>query len=152
MRKTRPKKFYSKEIFISQLRKLMNELGIKEQKEFLDKVGVRQSNFSKWESGATAPSIETLLTIKNEFGVSLDWLLAGEEAKPCIQDTRLPPPLDTPLLAQVLLWVGSVLIETKIELEPDKKGRLVSLIYEHCIREKEKPNAVLIKRFLLLTD
>lgn len=41
-------------------------------------VGVQRA-ISRWKSGETRPSVDTLMVIKEAFGVSIDWLLNGEE-------------------------------------------------------------------------
>jgi len=73
------KKMFSKEIFLQQVQKLMEEKGIKDQKEFNEMVGVQRA-ITRWKSGESRPSVDSLMVIKEIFGKSIDWLLTGEEA------------------------------------------------------------------------
>lgn len=48
------------------------------QKEFCEKINLAQSRLSEIESNKTKPSFDTLLAIKESFGISLDWLVSGD--------------------------------------------------------------------------
>ena len=74
------KKMFSKEIFLRQVKKLMAEKGIKDQKVFNDMVGVQRA-ISRWKSGESRPSVDSLMVIQEIFGKSIDWLLTGEEPR-----------------------------------------------------------------------
>ncbi|GFN32522.1 helix-turn-helix domain-containing protein [Paenibacillus xylaniclasticus] len=39
------------------------------------------STISKWESGASEPNLEQLVSIATKLNVSIDWLLLADEAK-----------------------------------------------------------------------
>ena len=73
------KKMFSLEIFLQQVQKLMEEKGIKDQKDFNEMVGVQRA-ITRWKSGESRPSVDSLMMIKKLFGKSIDWLLTGEEA------------------------------------------------------------------------
>jgi transcriptional regulator with XRE-family HTH domain len=47
------------------------------QEEFARKLGISQSQLSKYERGVVAPPADVLIRIKEEFRVSIDWLLTG---------------------------------------------------------------------------
>ena len=51
------------------------------QDEFARRIGITQSHLSALERGAREPGAAVLLSIKEEFGKSVDWLLTGEEKK-----------------------------------------------------------------------
>lgn len=51
------------------------------QVEFCETINLGQSRLSEIESNKTKPSFETLLSIKEKFNVSLDWLSTGETAQ-----------------------------------------------------------------------
>jgi phage repressor protein C with HTH and peptisase S24 domain len=74
------KKMFPKEIFLRQVKKLMEENGIKDQKVFNDMVGVQRA-ISRWKSGESRPSVDSLMVIQEIFGKSVDWLLTGEEPR-----------------------------------------------------------------------
>lgn len=75
-------KLFSLEIFLQQVQKLMEEKGIKDQKVFNEMVGVQRA-ITRWKSGESRPSVDSLMMIKQLFGKSIDSLLTGEEAPPC---------------------------------------------------------------------
>lgn len=49
------------------------------QEEFAQKLGVSQSQLSKYERGLAAPPADTLIRIKERLRVSIDWLLTGDD-------------------------------------------------------------------------
>ncbi len=50
------------------------------QEEFADRLGVSRQAVSKWETGQSVPDSEKAAAMAKFFGVSLDWLINGEEA------------------------------------------------------------------------
>lgn len=51
------------------------------QLDFCKKINLSQGRLSEIEKGKNNPSYETLVSIKNIFNVSLDWLVSGEYPK-----------------------------------------------------------------------
>ena len=47
------------------------------QEAFAEQLGISQSQLSKYERGLMLPPAEVLLRVKQEFKVSVDWLLTG---------------------------------------------------------------------------
>lgn len=47
------------------------------QEEFATKLGISQSQLSKYERGLIAPAANVLARLKEQFHVSIDWLLTG---------------------------------------------------------------------------
>ena len=48
------------------------------QDEFARKLCISQSQLSKYERGIVAPPADVLIRIKEQFQVSIDWLLTGD--------------------------------------------------------------------------
>ena len=48
------------------------------QADFADRIGVSQGYLSALENGDKEPGAAVLLSIREEFGKSVDWLLTGE--------------------------------------------------------------------------
>jgi transcriptional regulator with XRE-family HTH domain len=48
------------------------------QDEFAKKLGISQSQLSKYERGTVAPPADVLIRIKEQLRVSIDWLLTGD--------------------------------------------------------------------------
>ena len=66
--------------------KRLRELrGINTLSEFSEKLGVKAANISNIENGRSGLSIELALKITEVCGVSLEWLLRGEEKPPVLQ-------------------------------------------------------------------
>ena len=53
--------------------------GAERQDDFAPSLGIAQSQLSRIERGLLAPSVEVLLRLRERFGVSVDWILVGEE-------------------------------------------------------------------------
>lgn len=66
-------------IFSARLREIMKSRGTT-QVELAAAVGVTQAAVSKWLNGAI-PKGDQLLALARSFGVTMDWLLTGEEPK-----------------------------------------------------------------------
>lgn len=62
------------------LRELRKNNGLT-MKELGAEIGVAESTISQYETGKRQPDYETLLKIGEFFGVSVDYLLTGEEEK-----------------------------------------------------------------------
>lgn len=56
--------------------RLLNDL---KQVDFASKIGISQSTLSEIEKGRSKPSIDTVISTSNQFKVTTDWLLKGEE-------------------------------------------------------------------------
>jgi transcriptional regulator with XRE-family HTH domain len=154
MGKIKPKIYFSKDILISQLDKIIRDRGLN-QTEFNEKIGVAQA-ITKWKSGQT-PSAESLIAIKKIFGVSIDQLLTGEEPHSILQefspesyDSRTPGPLDGALIAEVLEEIREVVKKYKIKLTKEQSGGLVKKIYDECADNKLKPDENMVKNYLCL--
>jgi transcriptional regulator with XRE-family HTH domain len=48
------------------------------QAEFAKKLGISQSQLSKYERGIVAPPADFLVRVKEQLRVSIDWLLTGD--------------------------------------------------------------------------
>jgi transcriptional regulator with XRE-family HTH domain len=51
------------------------------QEELAVDLGISQSQLSKYERGAAAPSADILFYMKQRFQISIDWLLTGDGPK-----------------------------------------------------------------------
>lgn len=51
-------------------------------KNFGAAIGYTTGNIGDWESGKALPSLSALISISNQFDISLDWLLTGKEYAP----------------------------------------------------------------------
>lgn len=67
------------ENFAARLREVRGNLT---QKQAADKVGCKQQNWARYESGQVLPGAETIHQICVSFGVSADWLLGLADNQP----------------------------------------------------------------------
>ena len=65
-------------MFEERLYQLRRERGIS-QEELANIIGVSRQAVQKWESGASQPNMDNLVAISEYFGVTLDYLLKGDE-------------------------------------------------------------------------
>jgi transcriptional regulator with XRE-family HTH domain len=61
-----------KKVLSANLRELRGSLS---QTEFARKIGVKQTSYSGWESGAKVPAASVIAQIATTLGVSADWVL-----------------------------------------------------------------------------
>ncbi|ADY55103.1 phage repressor like transcriptional regulator, XRE family [Syntrophobotulus glycolicus DSM 8271] len=69
--------------------------------KFGAKLGLSSGNIGDWESGKALPSLFTLISIKEEFGVSSDWVLTGETS--AVDQAAIEPDLQRMIEAYNLL-------------------------------------------------
>ena len=69
-----------KRLFGSRLHQVMNELDVTDE-QLANAVGVRKETVCRWRCGLNAPGVEVLIRIREELGVSIDWLLLGKDEK-----------------------------------------------------------------------
>ncbi|MCK8487059.1 helix-turn-helix domain-containing protein [Paenibacillus sp. MBLB2552] len=50
------------------------------QTQFAKSIGISQGNLSEIEMGNINPSAETLISLRQQYNVNLNWLLTGSEA------------------------------------------------------------------------
>ena len=61
------------------------------QEEFADRLGVSRQAVSKWETGQSVPDSEKAAAIGAFFGVSLDYLINGEEVRNPAETVQYAP-------------------------------------------------------------
>lgn len=52
------------------------------QEEAAEKIGVSNKTYSKWETGATSPDLETVVRLAQAFGITTDSLLGLSDSRP----------------------------------------------------------------------
>lgn len=66
--------------FGEQLRKLRKQKDLTQQ-ELGDKIGTRRQIIANWEVGNSEPSLGDLVTLSHFFGVTIDFLIKGNDEK-----------------------------------------------------------------------
>ncbi|MDE7085004.1 MAG: helix-turn-helix domain-containing protein [Clostridia bacterium] len=94
------------------------------QEEFADKLGVSRQAVSKWETGQSVPDSEKAAAMAKFFGVSLDWLINGEEPFAPVQPQAVAPvetqsavtAQETAPVKKMAGWVKAIIIAGVITL------------------------------------
>ena len=66
--------------FAKRLRLVREAKGFATGREAAERMGVAENTYTSWERGDKSPRWWHLVLIKRTFGVSLDYLLAGDES------------------------------------------------------------------------
>jgi transcriptional regulator with XRE-family HTH domain len=135
--------------FSSRLRTIRGKLS---QEEFGKFFGVTKVTISRYEAGRV-PDSETLSRIAEFAGVTVDWLLRGEEKpdhvfrerSPEYYDTR-PAILNVEALARAIHLARQFLKKQRRQFSDLQKADLISYIYEHLDSEHADPGEVVIRR------
>lgn len=150
------------------------------QSAFSKIFGVNQNTVSRWEKGQVLSDKETLKKIADYGGVTVVWLLHGEDIKTEMQQLReggekkteireeqvpfeRPAPgdqalkepflyaaVDTAMLAQIMLEVNKLLKKRKRELSEVRRAHLYSLLYDQFQKTGKLPDRAKIEEFLRL--
>lgn len=117
------------------LRELRKKCGIT-MKELGLEIGVAESTISQYETGKRQPDYETLLKLGEFFGVSVDYLLTGEEPKkaPAPEGERSVSDEDI----KFALFGGDGEITDEMYDEVKRFARMVKL-REEAEKKKEHP-------------
>ena len=97
------------------------------QVEFAQRIDLSPRAFQNYERGERETPASVIKVIYEVFSVDPLWLLVGPGAAPM----RAQRGDDADLLEKVVVSVEQRLARTRRRLEPDKKGRLIKLIYLH---------------------
>ena len=108
--------------------------------EFADALGISRPNLSRYESGRKPPA-DVLQKIADYGGVTVKWLLSGEEEGGSLEKRRPARPCEVQefLLVQVLLAVEEYMEKYKETYPPKYWARLIAALYNYCAREDEPP-------------
>jgi transcriptional regulator with XRE-family HTH domain len=73
----------------SRLRVTREALGIKKQKEFAERAGISPNTYNQWEKGRVYPDLQYMIRLRDEYGISLDWIYLGDPSGLPYQIARL---------------------------------------------------------------
>lgn len=137
-----------KAVFL-RLKKIRGDLS---QKEFAKVLGVNQGTVCKYESGRLPDAI-TLNKIAEYGGVTVEWLLHGEEKTtpqlrefaPEQYDAR-PAVLNVDYLVQANFLTRKFLKSKRLAFTDHQEAQLSAYIYEYLIEFHADPGEVVIRR------
>ncbi|WML41998.1 helix-turn-helix transcriptional regulator [Neobacillus sp. OS1-2] len=131
---------------------LRKSIGMK-QVEFAKSIGISQGTLSDIEKGKYKPSIETIISTSEEFGVTTDWLLKGDVVK--FEANEKFPITAKELVDRILYAINkeknTILAEKK--MPPNVLNRMISLIIMGLYNSKStRDELILINIFRKLKN
>lgn len=124
---------------IDELLEAVKEIaGVSRDSELANLLGIRQSMISMWRKRGTIP-YEFLLHFCEQRNIDMVWLLTGEG--PRYRGESQPSPsrqIDLELMREVIETVEEVFERGNLSLAPEKKARLITLIYEEIAEDETK--------------
>lgn len=153
-------KLFSIEIFVQQISKIMEDIGLRPEKDDrkFDRMMGFKNQLYRWRTQRTKKvTLENAMLIANKFDKSLDWLIFGKEPlqsyehRPILYDARQPAPADSDLIAKVSAAVQQHLNAVGLKIGPNRLGKTISLGYEQCVSDKIRPQELNVKALLVLT-
>lgn len=153
---------YSHKKFKKQLEIIMQREGILTWQKFEKEIGMPGAAY-RWKTGKDQPTPESLLKISRRFGVSIDWLLVGEEPVSLHEfvgepyEQRRLASVQPALLGRTISLVRATLKDLvrskKIhKLTEDQEHMLIAKVYAQCGEDLTEPDRNFIEKYLLLID
>jgi transcriptional regulator with XRE-family HTH domain len=124
------------------LKKVVSNSGLS-LPEFAKKVGLARNTLVRYRDGERPAPWDFLERVCEEFSIDRAWLLLGDDAK-----KRSTP--DMEILEAVISGVEKGLAARRLVLEPEKKARLIGLLYEYYAKTEEMVGQETVERFLRL--
>jgi transcriptional regulator with XRE-family HTH domain len=130
--------------------------GAKPGKQLAEKLEVKQNTVSRWERHGVAPDEDTLKKLADFGGVTVEWLLRGEERGaglaehvPEVYESR-PLDLDVLALARIIAAARKFLLGRPQKLDDFQEARLLADLYCYYQTEKRLPDDQIIAAYLPL--
>jgi hypothetical protein len=116
--------------------------GISKDTEIAALFGIRQSMITMWRKRGNIP-YEVLLHYCEQRNIDPLWLITGKGPKfrGESHDTGATHP-DLDLMSEVIVTVEEVFARDRLSLSPEKKARLISLIYEEVLDDEMKKSSI----------
>ena len=127
------------------------------QKAFAEIFGVNQNTVSRWEKGIVLSDEETRKKIAEYGGVTIEWLLHGDEEAapqltehaPDLYDAR-PRELNLNYLTQALILARRFAQTARPRLPEPAEAELAAYLYEYYQETGLPPDQVVVKRYAAL--
>lgn len=134
--------------FSERLRVLIKEKLNISQVKFSNKIGISDGYLSMVLANKRGPSSEMIVGIFLNYREYMHWLITGEDEN--IESVNRS--IDIDILRQIIEGVEEGLKRNKLKLEPDKKARLISLLYEHYSESDKEPDNKTVTKYLQLVS
>jgi predicted transcriptional regulator len=117
------------EIFAERLQSLMQATGMKPV-ELARKAAIPNSTLAEYVHARRNPSLENIVRIIRNVGVSAEWLLLGEGKMMREEVSRV----DIGILTEVIAMVEGDLNALGLAFSAENKARVVAMLYEEELR------------------
>lgn len=97
------------------------------QNEFAERMGISPRAYQNYERGEREVPATVLRLLYESFGVDPLWVLIGPGTDPSGRDAAVSPDL----VEQIVVAVEQRLQRIRKPLSPEKKGRVIRLLYQH---------------------
>jgi len=129
------------------------------QAEFGKLLGVRGNTVSRWEAGRLS-DYESLKRIADFGGVTIEWLLKGEEPPLPLEFQEHAPEnysaalsdIETALLTEVVTVVHQVIAARRLKFTPAQTARLIVKTYDDCRAANGHPSPYQFEGLFLSLD
>jgi transcriptional regulator with XRE-family HTH domain len=121
-----------------------------DQDTFGKSIGVGgRPTISRWERGLAFPPADILAAIHEKYGINIHWLLTGNgsmsDQGPECHTTKA---IESDILRQIIREVEDGLVSKASVIDPDKKARLITLLYDYAIRTGQAVERETIQKYL----
>lgn len=125
------------------------------QEEFGEIFGVTKVTISRYEAGRI-PDVRTLKKLADYGGVTVDWLLKGQEIPLATREhapelyQATPAELDVEVLTRIIISARRYLRLQRQRLSDSQEARLIADLYCYWLTEKIMPDQQVIHAYLPL--
>jgi len=122
-----------------------------DQDTFGKSIGVGgRPTISRWERGLAFPPADILAALHEKYGINIHWLLTGIGSMNAAQgpECHTTKAIESDILRQIIREVESGLVSKESVIDPDKKARLITLLYDYAIRTGQDVEKETIQKYL----
>ena len=130
--------------FWARFRRIKEAVGVKTDIALAKVLGIKHSSVASAKDRKSIP-LKWIVEISDNYDISCDWLLYGEDAKYRDQVRQISaqpsPPveaLDLDLIREIIVIAEETLENQKLNLPPKKKAELIALLYEEFAEGGER--------------
>lgn len=112
--------------------------GKETQKDFAQRVGIKQNTISQYERGERIPTPDVLIRLHQACNITIEWLLVGEEGlsrgaphgagPPSVEQMRL----DIEALKTIIGLVKEAIADGGYSVSITKEAEIIAGLYELC--------------------
>jgi transcriptional regulator with XRE-family HTH domain len=122
--------------------------------------GVHNTVIKRLIEAESLPSAKNMIKICQATGLSADYFYFGDSAENTRHygsemtqpyQSQSPAPVDTDLITQVVIAAEKYLEDHRLKISKERKGVLISLLYEYRVTEKDEITPDIIKANLRLS-